>query len=322
MTRRAAAALLALAAHLALAVTVWYLFPFLQGFAPPSAVYDSPRWWLIDGLLVLLFCVPHSLLLAPPVRDRLERVLPCALHGCFFCLTTCLSLLLLIFAWQRTPVVVWRLEGWTAWPVCVGYFLSWAGLFYSLSLTGYGWQTGWTPFWAWFWRLPAPPRRFKEQGAYRWLRHPVYLAFLGQIWLTPTATLDRFLMMLILTVYVAVGSWLKDQRLLFYLKDTYRSYQARVPGYPLVGFGPLGRVHWYSSALGGAKKTCLAPSPPCGGGLGGDTVGDNITPHPSPPPQGGREQTTSPEPPAPAMLVCWPAVTPSPVCPRSGETSG
>ena len=110
------------------------------------------------------------------------------------------------------------------------------------GLTGYGWQTGWTPFWAWFRGQPPAPRRFAERGAYRWLRHPVYLAFLGQIWLTPTATLDRFVMMVLLTVYVAVGSWLKDRRLLFYLGDAYRSYQARVPGYPVVGFGPLARM--------------------------------------------------------------------------------
>ena len=49
-------------------------------------------------------------------------------------------------------------------------------------------------------------------------------------------------MMGLLTVYVAVGSWFKDRRLIFYLGDAYRGYQERVPGYPLVGFGPLGRV--------------------------------------------------------------------------------
>ena len=247
MLKRTAGALLALAAHVALAVTVWFLFPFLQGLAPPPAVGTGGAtpplpWWLIDGLLVLQFCVPHSLLLAPPVRDRLERWLPSALHGCLFCLTTCLSLLLLIFAWQRTPVVVWRLEGAVKWTICGAYFLSWGALLYTLALTGYGWQTGWTPFWAWFQGAAPARRHFAERGAYRWWRHPVYLAFLGQIWLTPTATLDRLMMMVLLTAYVAVGSWLKDRRLIFYLGDVYRSYQARVPGYPLMFIGPLGRV--------------------------------------------------------------------------------
>jgi protein-S-isoprenylcysteine O-methyltransferase Ste14 len=240
--QRFAGALLALAAHVALGVLVWFLFPFLQGLAPPPALADTPWWWVIDGVLALQFCVLHSLLLAPPVRARLDRVLPAALHGCLFCLTTCLSLLLLILAWQRTPVVVWNLEGWPRWMVCGAYVLSWGALVYTLGLTGYGWQTGWTPFWAWFRGLPPPRRRFEERSAYRWLRHPVYLAFLGQIWLTPTATLDRLMMMGMLTVYVAIGSFLKDRRLVFYLGDLYRDYQARVPGYPLVGFGPLGKV--------------------------------------------------------------------------------
>ena len=250
MLTRIPGALLALAAHAALAVTVWFLFPFLQGLQPPPEAETSSLWWLIDILLVLQFCVPHSLLLAPPVRDRLERRLPSALHGCLFCLTTCLSLLLLIWAWRRTPIVVWQLDGWPRSVVCGAYFLSWGALLYTLALTGYGWQTGWTPFWAWFRGAPPPRRPFVRHGAYRWLRHPVYLAFLGQIWLTPTATLDRALMMGLLTVYVAVGSWLKDRRLIFYLGDAYRSYQERVPGYPLVGFGPLGRV-----ASGGRQRT-------------------------------------------------------------------
>jgi len=239
--KRIPGATLALAAHLALAVTVSFLFPFLMGLAPPPAA-GAPWWPLADGLLVLQFCVSHSLLLAPPVRDRIERILPSALHGCLFCLTTCLSLLLLIFAWQRSPLVVWDLEGWLRWVVAGAYVLAWGGLLYTLGLTGYGWQTGWTPFWAWFRGGRPPRRRFEERGAYRWMRHPVYLAFLGQIWLTPTATLDRLLLMGLLTVYVALGSWLKDRRLVFYLGDVYRNYEARVPGYPLVGFGPLGRA--------------------------------------------------------------------------------
>jgi hypothetical protein len=238
---RVAGATFAVIVHLALAVTVWFLFPFLMGLSPPP-IADSPWWPLVDGLLVLQFGVSHSLLLAPPMRERIGRVLPSALHGCLFCLTTSLSLLLLMFAWRRSAVVVWDAACPARWAVIAAYALAWVGLFYTLGLTGYGWQTGWTPFWAWF-RGERPLRRqFEARGAYRWMRHPTYLAFLGLIWLTPTVTLDRLLMMVLLTAYVAVGSGLKDRRLAFYLGDVYRKYEARVPGYPLVGFGPLGRV--------------------------------------------------------------------------------
>ncbi|MCA9028506.1 MAG: hypothetical protein KDA86_25070 [Planctomycetaceae bacterium] len=88
-----------------------------------------------------------------------------------------------------------------------------------------------------------PPRPFLEHGAYRWFRHPIYLSFLGLIWFTPRMTLDHALLTGWWTVYIFVGSYLKDERLAFYLGESYREYQRRVPGYPGMTFGPLGLYH-------------------------------------------------------------------------------
>jgi hypothetical protein len=120
--------------------------------------------------------------------------------------------------------------------------MSWVALIYSLHLTGLGYQTGLTPWWHWVKRQPAAPRRFEPRGAYRLIRHPVYLSFLGLIWLTPVVTLDRAILIVVWTLYIAVGSCLKDRRLTHYLGDSYRQYQSRVWGYPGLWFGPLGRV--------------------------------------------------------------------------------
>jgi hypothetical protein len=231
---------LAAVAHLLLPLTVWFLFPFLRGdVAVPSDA--APAWWLIDGLLVVQFGVLHSALLAPTVRNRLTRVLPRGLHGCLFCAVTCLSLLLLVLCWQSSPPLLYELATWPAHVVRGAYLLCWVGLVYSLYLTGIGNQTGWTPFWSWL-RGTEQVRRFEPSGAYRLLRHPTYLFFLGQVWFTPLMTLDRALLNGLLTAYILLGSYLKDRRLVFYLGDTYRRYQAEVPGYPLPGLGPLGRV--------------------------------------------------------------------------------
>jgi methanethiol S-methyltransferase len=74
------------------------------------------------------------------------------------------------------------------------------------------------------------------------MRHPVYLSFLGLVWLRPTMSLDRAVLLVVWTVYIFVGSVLKDRRMEFYLGDRYREYQARVVGYPGMLFGPLARV--------------------------------------------------------------------------------
>jgi protein-S-isoprenylcysteine O-methyltransferase Ste14 len=228
--------LFGLATHVIFAVTVWFLVAFLYGGK------GSGRGLGWDALLALQFSVSHSFLLLPWTRKQWERVLPGELYGCFFCLVTCVSLLLTFTCWQPSQSVVWQLHGTGRALVTTGFVASWGALLYSLHLTGLGYQTGWTPFWWWVRGCKPPPRRFDPRGAYRYLRHPVYLSFLGLIWFTPNMTLDHAFLTVIWTGYIFIGSFLKDQRLVYYLGDRYRHYQARVPGYPLVGFGPLGRI--------------------------------------------------------------------------------
>jgi len=85
-------------------------------------------------------------------------------------------------------------------------------------------------------------RPFVAQGVYRFLRHPVYLSFLGLVWFVPVVTLDRAVLIAVWTVYISIGSVLKDRRLLFYLGHEYRRYQSAVPGYPGMPIGPLARI--------------------------------------------------------------------------------
>ncbi len=195
----------------------------------------------IDGVLALQFAVPHSVLLLPGVRRRLTRVIPAPFYGCFYCVVTCASLWLMFIAWQPQPSIIWHTTGLGGTLVTAAFLASWGALFYSLHLTGLGYQTGWTPWWHWLRGRQLPPRGFEPRGAYLWLRHPVYLSFLGLIWFTPTMTADHAVLTGVWTTYIFIGSWLKDARLLFYIGDSYRAYQAGVPGYPGMLLGPLAR---------------------------------------------------------------------------------
>ncbi|MFM8735777.1 MAG: methyltransferase family protein [Pirellulales bacterium] len=244
--RRTAGILFGIGTHALFACTVWHLFWFLKGGSAGHATGDGgtvAHAVAIDALLAVGFAAPHSLFLVPSVRKAIvSRGLASPLYGCFYCVVTCLALLTTIFCWQPITIVLWR------WPapldsVVSGCFVaSWAALLYSLHLTGLGWQTGLTPWWHWVRRAPAPRRAFVERGAYRVLRHPVYLSFLGLVWFVPVITLDRAVLMAVWSVYILIGSVLKDRRLLHFLGAAYGDYQARVPGYPGMPFGPLARV--------------------------------------------------------------------------------
>lgn len=229
-----------IATHLLFAVTVWHLFWFLYGGAMPSTTQGL---WL-NVVCALMFAVPHSLLLHPAIRGRLTHWISPAFYGLFFCNVTSITLLALIAVWPTSPQVVVCFTGLSRGLIRTGFYGSWVLMFYSLYLSGLGWQTGLAPWWSWVCSRPLPRREFQPRSLYRILRHPVYLGFLGLIWFNPTLTLDRLVLLVVWTTYIFVGSRLKDQRLVYFLGDRYREYQARVPGYPFLPVGPLARVPW------------------------------------------------------------------------------
>ena len=219
------------------AVTVVHLFSFLRyGSAAPDSL-----WLWQDGLLALQFAIPHSILLHPRFRTLFRHWFPAEMHGAFFCVWTCLSLLLLFRFWKTSAAIVWELHDWPATLMLAGFYASWVGLLYSISLTGLGFQTGWTQWVHWYRRQPLSRREFQTRSLYRVLRHPVYLSFLGLIWFTPVMTADHAVLTGIWTLYIFTGSVLKDQRLLYYLGDSYAAYMSQVSGYPGLFFGPLGK---------------------------------------------------------------------------------
>jgi hypothetical protein len=220
------------------AYTVWRMLWFLKDGAQPTA--DASLAW--DALLALQFAIPHSVLLHPAVRARLSPWIAAPFYGLFFCAATCGSMLATIAQWQASETVVWECAGpWRA-AVLACFAASWVALFGSIRLTGLGYQTGYTPWSFWVQGQPVPRRTFAPRGAYWLLRHPVYLSFLGLLWFTPRMTLDHALLTGLWTIYIFVGSWLKDRRLAHYVGEPYLAYAARVPGYPLAPPGPLGRL--------------------------------------------------------------------------------
>lgn len=234
---RAAGTVVGISTQLLFAATVYRLFFFLGG--QMGAV--APRALVVDVGLALQFAIPHSLLLLPSVRKAVTQVIPREFYGSLFCVATCASLWLIFICWRATNIVVWQFAGWLAILMRIGFLGSWVALLYSISLTGFGYQTGWTEWLHWYRQRPLPRRALAQHGAYRLLRHPIYLSFLGLVWFAPRMTLDHAALTGLWTAYIFCGSVLKDRRLYFYLGETYRRYANRVPGYPAFRWGVLGR---------------------------------------------------------------------------------
>ncbi|MBX9653090.1 hypothetical protein K2Y11_05655 [bacterium] len=228
--------LFGLVAQMMFGATVIMLFVFLWGIdisTPFVSRYSRMSDWMLwDLILLSQFAIPHSVLLHPTTKRRLAKRIPGAMYGVFFCAATCISLWVTVLLWKSSTFYVWNLRGTMDRFVHAMLIASWIALFYSISLTGFGYQTGWTTWWAWFRNRKIAPRGFVSHGAYRYLRHPIYLSFMGLIWFNPQMSADRFVLAVVWTMYIFVGSELKDRRLEFYLGDVYRRYRHQVPAYP------------------------------------------------------------------------------------------
>lgn len=227
-------------------LTVVRLFIFLRGgddFRPlfSSGLAPGYGWVVADSLLAIQFAVLHSLMLWPPARKRINKIVPGALYGSFFCSVSCVCLILTMEFWQSSRLHLWNTTGQATTAISVLFLASWLALTYSLWLTGFGFQTGFSPWWAYVRGLKPPARPFQPKGAYKIIRHPVYLSFLGLVWFNPAMSLDRLTLALLWTTHIFVGSYLKDRRLEYYIGEPYREYQKRVPGYPFFK-GALGRL--------------------------------------------------------------------------------
>jgi len=66
-------------------------------------------------------------------------------------------------------------------------------------------------------------------GLYAWVRHPIYTAGLVFLWLTPILTHNLLALNIGLTLYLLIGAWLEERKMVAEFGEAYRQYQQRVP---------------------------------------------------------------------------------------------
>ena len=87
-------------------------------------------------------------------------------------------------------------------------------------------------------------RDLVTRGLYRYVRHPFYTFALLFLWLSPVLTVNLLVLYLALTIYVHIGIYFEERKLLREFGDQYVNYRANtpmlIPGLKLFG------NKWYS----------------------------------------------------------------------------
>lgn len=67
------------------------------------------------------------------------------------------------------------------------------------------------------------------KGFYRFMRHPLYTFALLFLWLSPSVTVNSFVVYLALTIYIIVGAYFEERKLLREFGQEYADYRSVTP---------------------------------------------------------------------------------------------
>ncbi len=73
------------------------------------------------------------------------------------------------------------------------------------------------------------PAKFVTGGLYRLVRHPLYTAGLLFLWLSSSMTINTFTMAVGATLYILIGAYFEEKKLVREFGTAYQEYRSRTP---------------------------------------------------------------------------------------------
>src|SRR5689334_2685482 len=133
MLGRVTAFLYGVVCYLVFFATTLYAMGFIGNFAVPKTIDSGPQMTfisalLIDGALLALFAVQHSVMARPWFKKAWTRMVPQVVERSTYVLFSSVALLLMFWQWQPLGGVVWNVDN----------VYTRAGLF---GLYAFGWVT-------------------------------------------------------------------------------------------------------------------------------------------------------------------------------------
>jgi protein-S-isoprenylcysteine O-methyltransferase Ste14 len=215
--------------------TFLYLAAFLGNLFAVGTM-DSPatgplgQALLIDTLLVGAFGVQHSIMARPKFKEWWTRFVAEPMERSTYVMFSNLALVLLFWQWHPIGGVIWDVQN----PVgrVIFHGLLGVGLLIVLVATfsiNHFDLFGLRQVWLYLRDKPYTALAFTTPGAYKVIRHPMYVGWLIAFWATPTMTIAHLVFAASMTTYILVAIWFEERDLVAYHGEAYAEYRRTVP---------------------------------------------------------------------------------------------
>lgn len=207
---------------------IWFLYSYLVRFGAVVSPGPLLRPVLTDILLFSVFALHHSLLARTARKAALARLLAPGLERSLYTWVASLLFIAVCSFWQPVPGLLYELRG--GWAL-LGYGVQAAGLVLTLrgaSAVSFLDLAGVRPVLIAA-RGSVPSHvPLATGGLYRFVRHPVYFAWVLFVFGAPSMTATRATFAVVSTIYLAAAIPWEERNLLETFGPEYEQYRRKV----------------------------------------------------------------------------------------------
>jgi protein-S-isoprenylcysteine O-methyltransferase Ste14 len=215
--------------------TFLYAVAFLGDFGFVKSIdsgSEGPVWQAlaINAGLLGLFAVQHSVMARPWFKRAWTRIIPAAAERSTYVLCASLAMVLLFWQWRPMGGTVWGVSDPTVrlavWAV---YASGWVLLLVATFLINHFDLFGLRQVYLNLVSRPQTGLQFRTPGMYRYMRHPIYFAWLCIFWATPQMTTAHLVFAVATTAYILMAIPWEERDLIRMHGEAYRIYREQVP---------------------------------------------------------------------------------------------
>jgi methanethiol S-methyltransferase len=215
-------------------ISVAYLSGFLVNVGVPKGIDSGTSGSTasavaIDGALVLVFALQHSVMARPWFKKSSSRLVRPPAQRSTYVMATSAALLIMFWLWRPVPATVWQIPGWPGQALLVVYA---AAVVFTIAVTFQVSHTdlfGLRQAYHALTHRPYADPHFTRRGLHGRMRHPLMTGLLLVFWVTPHLSVGHLFLAAGITGYIAMGIRWEERDLISALGQAYAEHRQQVP---------------------------------------------------------------------------------------------